>query len=259
MADQYKSVKIADNMCGQNTLPTRLTRRSFVDVLRGTAIVMMFAYHFTFDLHYYGVVSADFNHDPFWLGFRAIIVSLFLGVMGVSLHLATARGVNPRAFGRRLLLVAGCAGLVSAGSYAMFPNSMIFFGILHFIAVASVLGLLFWRLFWLNLIVGGGLIVAGLQFQHPWFDLPAWQWLGMMTHKPVTEDYVPLLPWFGVVLIGMFLGKLIYQRENVPAFARWTGRHPVARLLAFGGRHSLPVYMLHQPVFLGVLYLFFGK
>lgn len=259
MADQYKSVKIADNMCGQNTLPTRLTRRSFVDVLRGTAIVMMFAYHFTFDLHYYGVVSADFNHDPFWLGFRAIIVSLFLGVMGVSLHLATARGVNPRAFGRRLLLVAGCAGLVSAGSYAMFPNSMIFFGILHFIAVASVLGLLFWRLFWLNLIVGGGVIVAGLQFQHPWFDLPAWQWLGMMTHKPVTEDYVPLLPWFGVVLIGMFLGKLIYQRENVPAFARWTSRHPVARLLAFGGRHSLPVYMLHQPVFLGVLYLFFGK
>ncbi len=259
MTHQNKSIKITGKMRGQDALPPPLMRHSLVDVLRGAAIVMMFMYHFTFDLSYYGAVSADFNHDPFWLGFRAIIVSLFLGVMGVSLHLATARGVNPRSFGRRLLLVAGCAGLVSAGSYAMFPNSMIFFGILHFIAVASVLGLLFRRLFWLNLIVGGGLIATGLQFQHPWFDLPAWQWLGLMTHKPVTEDYVPLLPWFGVVLIGMFLGKLIYQRENVPSIARWTGRHPVARLLAFGGRHSLPVYMLHQPVFLGLLYLFFGK
>lgn len=220
---------------------------------------MMVVYHFTFDLRHYGVIDSDFNHDPFWLGFRALIVSLFLGLVGVSLHLATARGIRWRPYLRRLLVVTGCAGLVSLSSYIMFPRSMIFFGILHFIAVASMLGLLFVRLFWGNLVLGIGLLALGLRFQHAWFDQPAWQWLGLMTHKPVTEDYVPLLPWFGVVLIGLFLGRLVYSGKDVPAFARWRGEQPVSRLLAWGGRHSLLIYMLHQPVFFAVLYVLLRK
>ncbi|MFZ5595156.1 MAG: DUF1624 domain-containing protein [Pseudomonadota bacterium] len=234
-------------------------RYPLVDILRGTAIVMMAVYHFTFDLRYYGVIDSDFNHDPFWLGFRTLIVSLFLGLAGVSLHLATAQGIRWRPYLRRLSLVAGCAVLVSLASYIMFPRSMIFFGILHFIAVASVLGLLFVRLFWGNLALGIGLLALGLRFKHAWFDQPAWQWLGLMTHKPVTEDYVPLLPWFGVVLIGLFLGRLVYSGGDAPAFARWRGEQPVARLLAWGGKHSLMIYMLHQPVFFAILYVFLGK
>lgn len=252
------------------------SRYPVVDMARGAAIMLMFVYHFAFDLHYYGAVTIDFNHDPFWLGLRTLIVSLFLAVAGVSLHLATAGGINKRAFTRRLLQVAGCAGLVSMASYVMFPKSMIFFGILHFIAVASVLGLLFHRLFWLNLALGLGLIVAGLTFQHVWFDQPGWQWVGFMTHKPITEDYVPLIPWFGVVLIGLFMGKWIFrcawmhkcrngtmpesgQRNTVPPFVRRQEKKPFARLLAFGGRHSLPIYMLHQPLLFAVLYLFIGN
>ena len=237
-------------------------RYPIVDAARGTAIALMFVYHFIFDLRYYNVVAIDFNHDPFWLGLRTLIVSLFLGVAGISLHLATANGLNQRTFVRRLLQVAGCAALVSLASYMMFPGSMIFFGILHFIAAASVLGLLFYRLFWVNLALGVGLIVFGLTFQHTWFDQPGWQWIGLMTHKPMTEDYVPLIPWFGVVLLGLFMGKLIFPRspgKTVPRFTQWQEKNRFSRLLAFGGRHSLPIYMLHQPVFFAVLYLILGK
>ncbi len=247
-------------------------RYPIVDAVRGTAIALMFVYHFMFDLRYYNVVAIDFNNDPVWLGLRTLIVSLFLGIMGVSLHLATTNGFNQRTFVQRLLQVIGCASLVSLSSYMMFPKSMIFFGILHFIAAASVLGLLFYRWFWVNLGVGMAILIVGLTIQHPWFDQPGWQWIGLMTYKPLTEDYVPLLPWFGVVLLGLFIGKWLFSSSPPPSIrwaglaepvrknlVQWQGKTRFSRLLAFGGRHSLPIYMLHQPVFVAVLYLFFGK
>ncbi|HHH35673.1 MAG TPA: DUF1624 domain-containing protein [Gammaproteobacteria bacterium] len=233
-------------------MTTQRPRYLLVDVLRGLAIVLMIVYHFTFDLNYFHRVRVDFYHDPFWLNFRALIVSLFLGLVGVSLFLATRHGLDRARFLRRLGRVAGCAVLVSLGSYLVFPRSMIFFGILHFIAVASVLALPLVRFHWLNLVLGLALLALGLGVQHPLFDHPALQWVGLMTHKPVTEDYVPLFPWLGVVLLGIFAGRLLY-REPLSALARWHSDHPLPRLLALGGRHSLLIYMVHQPLFFTVL------
>ncbi len=231
-------------------------RYVLVDALRGLAVALMIVYHFTFDLDYFGQVEIDFYNDPFWLAFRALIVTLFLGLVGVSLHLATWRGLEWRRYLRRLGVVAACAGLVSLGSYLVFPDSMIYFGILHFIVVASILGLPMARFHRLNLVLGLVLLAAGLSLQHPLFDHPGLHWVGLMTHKPVTEDYVPLLPWFGVVLLGIYLGRSLY-REPLPALARWRSDHPVVRVLALGGRHSLFIYMVHQPLFFGVLALIF--
>jgi uncharacterized membrane protein len=228
-------------------------------MLRGVAIVLMIAYHFSFDLTYYQVLNIDFNHAPFWLGARAFIVSLFLGLVGVSLHLATVRGLNFQRYLRRLLLLLTCAGLVSVASYQLFPRTFIYFGILHCIAVASVLGLAFTRWYWTNLVLGCAVIAGGLLYHDAAFDSRLLGSLGFMTFKPPTEDYVPLAPWFGVVLIGMFLGRAVFAREPAPAWVRWHSAHPLARLLAFGGRHSLLIYMLHQPVMLGVLYLIVGE
>lgn len=231
-------------------------RYLLVDTLRGLAVALMIVYHFTFDLNYFQQVEIDFYNDPFWLAFRALIVSLFLGLVGVSLHLANWRGFDRRRYLRRLGVVAGCAGLVSLGSYLVFPDSMIYFGILHFIVVASILGLPMVRFHWLNLVLGIALIAAGLNLQHPFFDHPGLHWVGLMTHKPVTEDYVPLLPWFGVVLLGIFLGRCLY-RDPLPALARWRSRHPLVQVLALGGRHSLLIYMVHQPLFFALLGLIF--
>ncbi len=230
-------------------------RYPIVDLLRGLAILMMFSYHFSFDLNYFGFIRQDFYRNPFWLDYRTLIVSLFLGLVGVSLFLATRHGFRPRAYFRRLGLLIFFAALVSIGSYIQFADRFIFFGILHFIALASVLGLLFTRFYRLNLVLGTGLIVLGTQFQHAAFNQPWLQWIGLMTHKPFTEDYVPLLPWFGVVLLGIFVGKLVFQQQPQAWLQNCQCQHPLMQTLSFGGRHSLLIYMLHQPVFMGLLYL----
>jgi uncharacterized membrane protein len=182
---------------------------------------------------------------------------MFLGLVGISLYLASVNGLNKKRFWRRIGLLVVCALGVTVSSYLMFPKTMIFFGILHFIIVGSLLGALFIPLYWTNLLVGCGIVVIGLFVQHPIFDHSAMQWVGLMTHKPATEDYVPLFPWFGVVLIGIFLGRALYSK-TVPDIARWQAESVPGRILTLGGRHSLLIYMLHQPLFIGILYLFFG-
>jgi uncharacterized membrane protein len=228
-------------------------RYDFVDVLRGSAIAMMFVYHFSYDLNMLGFARLDFYHNPFWLNFRTVIVSTFLGVVGASLYLAHRHRLRVRPYTRRILILMLSAALVSVVTYVMFKERWVFFGILHFIAVASLLALPFIRLYWINLIVGIAVILIGSFYSHPAFNQDALQWIGLMTHKPATEDYVPLLPWFGVVLCGIFAGKLVYQAQYFPLLVRWQGRSKAARVLRLGGRHSLVIYLVHQPVFIGVL------
>lgn len=230
-------------------------RFAAIDVLRGCAVALMVAYHFCFDLQYYGWIQANFNGDPFWLKARAFIVSLFLGVVGISLVLANRNAIDWRAWLRRFGILAGCAALVSASSYVLFPRSWIFFGVLHFVAVASVLGLVFLRWPRLDLVMGILLVVVGSTVELPFFDQPGLQWLGLMTYKPFTEDYVPLLPWFGVVLIGLFLGRLALREKRLAPLMAWRPKGAPGRALAFAGRHSLLIYMLHQPLLMGALYL----
>jgi uncharacterized membrane protein len=229
-------------------------RLVYIDTLRGLAIVLMVIYHFCFDLSYFGLAPFDFYEDSFWLHTRTLILSLFLGLVGVSLVLAHRRRLNVRRFLRRLGLIAASASLVSLATWWMFGERYVFFGVLHFIAVASVLGLLFLRAGWLNLIAGVGVIVFATRYQSAWFDVPGRRWIGLMTRKPQTEDYVPLLPWFGVVLLGLFAG---------PYIVRWSSRlgdngrnAAVTRWLALAGRHSLAIYLIHQPILIGALSLY---
>jgi len=230
-------------------------RYQAVDVVRGGAIALMIAYHLCFDLAYFGLLHTDMYRDPFWIVARSLIVTLFLLTVGVSLYLATRGGVRWPRFWRREGRIAAAALAVSAGSYLVFPRSWIFFGVLHFIALASLLGLAFRRLGGANLALGAALVLLGITAAHPFFDQPMWQWFGLMTHKPVTEDYVPLLPWFGVVLLGLRLGQWLYGRKDVPAWARRENGRGAVRALAFAGRHSLLIYLAHQPLLFGLLWL----
>ena len=236
---------------------TQAQRMAFVDALRGAAIVLMFVYHFSYDLNFFGAIDVDFNHSPLWLGFRTLIVTSFLGLVGVSLILAHGRRVAARALWMRVGRIVACAAAVSLASRIVFPNSMIFFGILHFIAVASVAGVACVGLGGWLLPAGVVAVAVGTFASGPLFDQPWLQWFGLMTHKPITEDYVPFLPWFGVVLLGMYVGRLLPRLRAWTALSQWTPQGGAVRTLAFAGRHSLPIYMLHQPIFLALLYLFF--
>jgi uncharacterized membrane protein len=226
-----------------------------VDAVRGFALCLMFVYHFAFDLRYYGVVAADFESDPFWLAFRALIVSAFMGLVGVGLVLAHRASATPARFWKRVGVIAACALAVSAGSWIVFPRTFITFGMLHGIAVASVLAWPFVARPRTAFGIGCAVIVAGLAWSHPAFDTRALSWIGFTTTKPATEDYVPLAPWAGTVFVGIAVGHVLVRRDfraltrvnAAPAWLRWLGRH------------SLAVYMVHQPILLGVLWLAFGR
>ena len=226
-----------------------------IDLARGFAILLMFIYHFSYDLDYFGFIQENFACDKFWINFRLVIIAFFLTVMGISLYLASYKGLNKKRFKQRLLLLVVYSLLVSISSWVMFPDAMILFGVLHFIAVASVLGLLFIRLGIINLFLGITIILIGQFLEFPIFNHLYLHWIGLMTQLPVTVDYVPLIPWFGVVLVGMYLGQLLSQRPANSALLQWKSHHPITRLMTLGGRHSLHIYMLHQPLFLGILYI----
>jgi uncharacterized membrane protein len=234
---------------GPVTAPVRLAR---LDALRGAAIVWMALFHLAFDLNHFGWLSPrqNFYADPLWTLQRSCIVSLFMFVAGLSLATALHAGQGWPRFWRRWLQIAGCALLVSLGSAWMFPGSWISFGVLHGIAVMLVLGRLLaplrrglWPL--------GALCIALPSFvQHAGFDSRWTNWVGLVTRKPVTEDFVPVLPWLGVLLFGLAAGQwLLHARPGALGGPLPSALQPLAAL----GRWSLSFYMLHQPLFIGLL------
>jgi len=235
-------------------------RFAAIDVLRGAAVVWMTLFHFCFDLNYTGFIRQNFYDDPFWTWQRTAIVSLFLFCAGLSQAVARDQGQDWPRFWKRWVQVAGCALLVSVGSYAVFPLSFIYFGVLHGIAVMLIVLRLtagWGRWLWLAGAVALALKPLAASAHAAWpmlgfLDTAAWNWLGLISRKPVTEDYVPLVPWLGVMWWGLAAGQeLLRTRPS------WLGmRLPRSTApLAWLGRWSLTWYMLHQPVLLGLLML----
>ena len=233
-------------------------RFTALDALRGAAIVWMTLFHFCFDLNYFGYLRQDFLADPFWTTQRTVIVSLFLFTAGLGQAVAVHQGQSWRRFWRRWAQIAVGALLVSAGSYVMFPNSFIYFGVLHGMAVMLLIARLTagWGA-WLW--IAGSLAITmkfiAIDIHAHWTGVEFlngnyFNWLGLISRKPVTEDYVPLIPWLGVMWWGMAAGQWGLRRRP-RWFAANTGAigHPLAWL----GRWSLSYYLLHQPVLIGLL------
>jgi uncharacterized membrane protein len=233
--------------------PARAPRLPLVDVLRGFAVAQMIVFHFIYDLNYFGWVKLRMLSDQPWVGWRTAIVTQFLLLVGVGLVLRTSFKPGLTDFWRRWVQIAGAAALVSLGSAAVFGPRFIWFGILHFVAVALVLARPLVRLGPFNLLLGVGVIAFGLAYAHPLFnDTPA-NIVGLVTRKPKTEDYVPLFPWLGVVLIGVGLGAL-WQRRGWAVAPPLRGLNEAPpRLLHFLGTWALTVYLAHQPVLMGAL------
>lgn len=235
-------------------------RTAWVDALRGLAVVWMMVYHFCFDLNWYGWARWHMLSDPFWTVQRAGIVTLFMVTAGLSQALAWRGGQTPRAFWRRWVQIAGCALLVSAGSYAAFPHTWIYFGVLQAFAlmwlltrglkplvtatwVWALLGaLVFSSAWWVPAWLNGGALQT-------WLNATPVNVLGWISHKPRTEDYAPLAPWWGVMLLGLAAGQWWWSRER-QTLSAWRGAALPWRGVRFLGRHSLWVYMLHQPLLL---------
>ncbi|RWA73489.1 heparan-alpha-glucosaminide N-acetyltransferase [Mesorhizobium sp.] len=226
-----------------------------IDILRGIALIAMASYHFTWDLENFGYTAPGLTAFGWWKLYARCIASTFLFLVGVSLFLAHGRQIRWPSFWKRFAMVALAAIAISAVTYIATPDGFIFFGILHEIALASLLGLAFLRLPALLTAIAAAAVIAAPYFSRSeFFDHPALWWVGLSATNPRSNDYVPLFPWFGAVLAGVAVVKLASASGLLARLGTWMPGH-WSNPLVFIGRHSLAFYLIHQPVLFGSVWL----
>jgi len=245
---------MTDRPDGQS--PGKTPRIPALDIARTVAICAMVLYHFVFDLDMFGVIPAGTALTGGWRLLALCTAGSFLALAGVSLWLAHGTAIQWRGFWRRFGLVAGAALMITMATRFAIGEGFIFFGILHSIALCSPIGLVALRLpaavlialaifaFW-----APGALRADL------FNTPALWWVGLSTMPIRAADYVPLFPWIGPFFLGLAFAKIVSWRHAWPTPSGAPSR--LQRVLAWPGRHSLAIYLLHQPILIGLLWLAF--
>lgn len=226
-----------------------------LDALRGLAVWAMFVYHFIWDLAYFRFVAPDTTRQLAFVIFGHAIAISFLAIAGFSLALASRDGFNPAAFVRRFAMIAAAAGAVTLATWLAFPQSFVAFGILHCIAAASLIGALFVSApAVLSLLAGVAMIALPEFFTTPALN-QANDFLGLGVRIPLTNDWRPLFPWAGYMLLGLALGKFILIANRAHVLKGAAPQGYFAHALDFSGRHSLALYLLHQPVLFALVAL----
>ncbi len=228
-----------------------------VDALRGVAILMMVVYHITWDL--YGLGGRDIPiYGSFWTVWQRVTAGLFIGLVGVSLHLRAQKfyrqgGFTVWPFVQRALVIGTWAMVITGVTYVFQPDEVVRFGVLHLIGTSLLLALPFVRVPALSLLVGIGLLVLPevTSWRHHWTWL---EWVGMIQAPHPAFDYFPLVPWMGGVFIGVAVGAFLFPK-GVP---RWSSTSPpicLGRWLQVAGQNALLIYLLHQPLIIAALML----
>ena len=257
-----------------------------IDAMRGVAIITMIVYHLMWDLVYWGAAPNVALTDGFWFYWQRFTCTTFLVLVGVSMTIVYRRererqGPHARIFPKffwRGLRIFGLGLIITvvvwvAGVFFR-DFGFVDFGILHLIGISTILGYPFLRFKWLNfglwiVFYLLGRVIEPLRWDGmqwipqlgSWTGQPIWisgRWLApfgiMPTYYPAV-DFFPLIPWFGVVLLGIWFGNWFYADNvrRVP-LPNWSGVFPVT-FLEFLGRNSLAIYLIHQPLLLLLLYL----
>jgi uncharacterized membrane protein len=216
------------------------SRSLVIDAIRGLTIILMIFFHFSFDLFNFGILKIDIIHEPFWYALPRLIVFLFLFAVGMSLTLAHQDKIHWAVFWKRFFKISFFALLISVVTYILFPENWIFFGTLHAIAFISVMSLPFLKKPHTSLALALLLFIPSIFFDKniPWLSMahPSW-------------DYIAPFPWLGASLLGIFAAHKGMHLWNIP-------NNKFVRFLNYLGRHSLMIYLIHQPLLFGTVYLF---
>ncbi|MAY62131.1 MAG: hypothetical protein CML29_07950 [Rhizobiales bacterium] len=240
--------------------PPKTGRVEAIDLARALALLAMAHYHLIWDLETFGYLDPGTAGSGWPKFYARSIASSFLFLVGVSLVLAHWPVFKPDKFLRRLATVVGAALLVSLGTYVAFPDAFVYYGILHSIAVSSVVALLFLRLpAPIAFVAGAAAVALPFYVVSPAFDPPWLIWTGLSERLPRSLDFVPFFPWFGPVLFGIAAGRLAKSSGLIARMAQWKpGENQkwktALRPLDFIGRHSLAFYLLHQPVLIALVW-----
>ena len=275
-----------------------------IDLLSGIGVVMMVVFHFLFDLNYFAIAPVNVS-DGFWRIFGYTTAVLFVAVAGISAYISDERAKQHlsekdcriKSLKRGFFIFAVGAG-ISIVTYLVIGDGWIVFGILHLIGLSIMLSPLFMRFGCYNLVIGAAVIAAGLIIRDIQFNIsqpfltPLLIPLGITPNYFYSVDYEPLLPWFGVFLIGIAIAAYLYPQgirrsgrfteiagklslmpsENPSSYlpsgadnsasaskpgAPRVPRKPAALLVRIG-QNSLIIYLIHQPVLILLLSIFAG-
>ena len=233
-----------------------------IDFFRGIAIILMITYHILFDLSFLQIISFPLHSTPFLI-FLYPIGTLFLLLVGISLVLSYQQyNIKNKKYPpfikyfKRGLFLLIIALFITIVTWIYPHNGFIVFGVIHCIAISIILSYWFIPKPILALSVGGMIIILGILIRAFSTTNPYLFWLGITTPSFYTLDFFPLIPWLGVVFIGIFFGHHLYlylekkytKNQTQPKFTR-----PLTIL----GKHSLIIYLVHQPILFAILYLLF--
>jgi uncharacterized membrane protein len=233
-----------------------------IDFLRGIAVIMMIIFHLLYDLNYFDIYKIDLFSGYFliYLNFGATI---FLLLVGISLSLSYSRSNKSLAkkelqskYIFRGLKIFALGLVITLVSWLYLTEGFVIFGVLHCIGLSIILAYPFLRFRYLNLALGSVLIFVGIVLKNFTFDFNWLIWLGFSPSQFYTIDYFPLLPWFGVVLIGIFLGNVLYPNFKRMFKLRELGQQKAVSMFCFLGRYSLIIYFIHQPILLALIYVY---
>ncbi len=221
-----------------------LERLQAVDLIRGIDIVLMVMFNYSVTLSYFKLISMPSNF-LYWFIFPRSIASIFIFLSGAAACISFEK--NKDKFNSRYYIRGAKLSIFAISitflTYIFVPSETIIFGILHFFAVSSFLMPFFIRYNRLNMVSGLLVIILGFYLQLNTFDFQYLFWLGFEPSSFSTFDYFPLIPWLGVLLLGIYSGKYIVKRT---ASIRFKSR--LVSVFTFLGKNSLAVYLIHQPV-----------
>jgi uncharacterized membrane protein len=215
-------------------------RFPIIDTIRGFTIILMIFFHLSFDLNYFQFINVDIIHGPFWYFLPRLIVFLFFLAVGMSLKLTHGEKVIWPKFLNRFYKLILFALIISAVTYFLFPHNWIYFGTLHCIALISLLGLPFLKFEKTALCLALLLFIPSIIWDKnlPFFELPIQSF-----------DYISPFPWIGALFFGIYAIKISLHKINVPDSS-------LLRTLQYLGKHSLIIYLIHQPILFGLVSLF---
>ncbi len=237
-------------------------RNQLIDALRAFAVLAMIVYHFAWDLGLFNVVDPVIVNSGRWKLFAVSIGSTFLFLSGISFWLASSNGINFKKFTFRLFFLIVAALIVSLGTYVADSQTFVFFGILHLLSVCSLIGLLIYKLPVILILIIGFLIL----FLEPYLISEIYKpkylaWTGLYNGPTGSVDFYGFFPWSSSYIFGLGISKIIFKKKeqflfNSSSLKIFNTKGFFFKSFFWLGRNSLIVYLIHQPILIGIIYIY---
>jgi len=233
-----------------------------IDFFRGIAIILMITYHIFFDIYFFDLVKFDI-HSVYFEILSYPIGTTFLLLVGISLTLSFNR--YKKEFSKKRVaekfLFRGfkifLLGLIlTIATFFYLGDNFIIFGVLHCIGLSIIFSIPFIRYRSLNLFLGLIFVLFGIILKNYTFDFSYLLFLGFRPMNFSTVDYFPIFPWFGFVLIGISLGNFLYPSYKRRFDIFDLSNFKLVKFLGFLGKNSLLIYFFHQPIIVGIIYIY---